>query len=144
MGFLHHQVNPFFKGELPLDQRLVIYPSKASQSQLIVKSVLQVLLNKMCRISFNQWYLKFINNLLKYPTRKEVGWYFFKILSCIILQCKIIMTNQGVLNEDFPMRTFTVLLITLNYVRYRSPTLVKKKSLFRELSFRIRNYPVGA
>lgn len=37
------------------------------------------------------------------------------------------MTNRAVLNEDFPMRTFTVLLITLNYVRYRSPTLKKKK-----------------
>jgi len=45
--------------------------------------------------------------------------------------------------RNFPMRTFTVLLINLNYVRYRSPTLIKE-NLFRELSFRIRNsYPVG-
>lgn len=36
------------------------------------------------------------------------------------------MPNQGVRNEDFPMRTFTVLLFNLNYVKYRSPTLIKK------------------
>lgn len=39
MGCLHYQADQFFKGELPLDRKLAIYLSKASQSQLMVKSV---------------------------------------------------------------------------------------------------------
>lgn len=52
------------------------------------------------------------------------------------------MSSQGVLNEHFPMRIFTGLLLNLNYMRHIAPTLIKP--IQKIVISRIRNsHPVG-
>lgn len=88
-------------------------------------------------------YTRYLLNLLKnhkYPIK--ISWYSFKILTCLIPQCKTAMSSQGVLSEHFPMRTFTVLLLNLElcetFISYLS------KIYSENCHSRIRNsYPVG-